>query len=122
LGFSDRIVAYAVGSPLENPDEERVHDDPHYGDHQTFYLLAMAVHPSVQNQGEIENRLLDLLRARVIKQGYQCFSVLVEERLRQSGPQWLRAAEVLRVVENYLGSGSRFVYIHASVTEGAALP
>ena len=59
LRFSGRVVAYAVGSPLENHEEEGVHDDPHYGDNRTFYLLAMAVHPSVQNQAEIENRLLD---------------------------------------------------------------
>src|SRR5262249_33172051 len=46
LRFSGRIIAYAVGSPLENYDEEGVHDDPRFGEHHTYYLLAMAVHPS----------------------------------------------------------------------------
>jgi hypothetical protein len=45
LRFSGRLIAYAVGSPLENYDEEGAHDDPHFGEHQTYYLMAMAVHP-----------------------------------------------------------------------------
>jgi 4-aminobutyrate aminotransferase / (S)-3-amino-2-methylpropionate transaminase len=117
LRFSGRIVAYAVGSPLENHDEEGVHDDPHYGDHQTFYLLAMAVDPSVKNLGEIEHHLLELLRTRVIGHGYPCFSALIEERFHEAGPAWLRAAEVLQVVDNYLRSGLRFVYLHTGMTE-----
>jgi hypothetical protein len=117
LRFSGRIIGYAVGSPLENYDEEGVHDDPHFGDHQTFYLLAMAVHPSVQNAAEIEHHLLDLLRARVIASGYLYFSALLEERFHESGPSWLRSAAILRVVDNYLRSGLRFVYLHTALDE-----
>lgn len=113
--FSGRIIAYAVGSPLENYDEEGVHDDPHFGEQQTYYLLAMAVHPSVENAGEIEHHLLDLLRSRVIAQGYLSFSTLVEERFKQTGPLWLRSAEVLRVVDNYLRSGQRFAYMQTAL-------
>ena len=47
---SGRIVAYALGSPLENHDEEGVSSDPHLGENNTFYLQAMATLPSVQNQ------------------------------------------------------------------------
>jgi 4-aminobutyrate aminotransferase/(S)-3-amino-2-methylpropionate transaminase len=115
--FSGRIVAYAVGSPLENYGEEGVHDDPNFGENQTYYLQAMAVHPSVQNAAEIESHLLELVKARVIAQGYQHFSALVEERVQQTGPAWLRSAEVLRVVDNYLRSGQRFVYLHAALPE-----
>jgi 4-aminobutyrate aminotransferase/(S)-3-amino-2-methylpropionate transaminase len=122
LRFSGRIVAYAVGSPLENHDEEGVGDDPHFGDNQTFYLLAMAVHPSVQNLQEIDNYLLELLRARVARGGFQCFSALIEERFRETGPPWLRTAEVLRVVENYLQSGLRFVYLHTALAEKDGAP
>jgi hypothetical protein len=64
-------------------------------------------------------------RARVIGHGYQCFSALIEERFHETGPAWLRAAEVLRVVENYLRSGLRFVYLHTVMTEdllGSSLP
>jgi len=118
--FSGRIVAYAVGSPLENYGEEGVHDDPTFGDNQTYYLQAMAVHPSVQNAAEIENHLLELVRARVIAQGFQHFSALVEERIQQNGPAWLRSAEVLRVMDNYLRSGQRFVYLHAELPEAKA--
>lgn len=117
LRFSGRILAYAVGSPLENYDEEGVRDDPHFGEHQTYYLLAMAVHPSVDNAAAIEHHLLELLRARVLAQGYQRLAALVEERLHASGPPWLRAAEVLRVVDNYLRSGVRFVYLHTALVD-----
>jgi hypothetical protein len=112
LRFSGRIIAYAVGSPLENYDEEGVHDDPHFGEQQTYYLLAMAVHPSIENATEVENGLLELLRDRVLAQGYLRLAALVEERFLQSGPQWLRQAEVLRTIPNYLRSGVGFVYLH----------
>ena len=118
LRFSGRIIAYAVGSPLENYDEEGVHDDPHFGEHHTYYLLAMAVHPSVENATEIEHHLLGLLRTRVSAQGYLWFSTLVEDRFIQTGPPWLRAAEVLRVVDNYLRSGQRFIYLHTALSPG----
>jgi hypothetical protein len=120
LRFSGRIIAYAVGSPLENYDEEGVHDDPHFGENQTYYLLAMAVHPGVENAEEIEHHLLDLLRTRVIARGYLRLSALLEERFNKSGPPWLRSAEVLRVVDNYLRSGLRFVYVHTVLDEGTA--
>ena len=117
LRFSGRIFAYALGSPLENYDEEGVHDDPHYGEHQTFYLLAMAVPPSVENAHELESHLLGQLRTAVLAHGYLRFSALLEERFHQSGPPWLQAAGVLRVLDNYLGSGLRFVYLTAALVE-----
>lgn len=117
LRFSGRIVAYAVGGPLENYGEEGVHDDPSFGDHQAYYLQAMAVHPAVENGPEIERQLLDLLRQRVTTQGYLYLSTLVEEGCRENGPSWLRSAEVLRVVDNYLRSGQRFVYLRAALGE-----
>ena len=116
LRFSGRIIAYAVGSPLEEHDEEGVHDDPHYGEHQTFYLLAMAIDPSVLNAAEVECRLLELLRARAVGQGYARLSALVEESSLQRGPPWFRSAEVLRALDNYLRSGVRFVYLQARLS------
>ena len=117
LRFSGRIVAYGVGSPLENYGEEGVSDDPSYGENQTFYLQAIAVHPSVQNSVDLEHHLLELLRARALAQGFLRFSTLIEERLQQNGPSWLQAAEVLRVVDDYLGSGQRFVYVQVTFPE-----
>ena len=46
---SGRIVGYALGSSLENHDEEGVSSDPHYGDNNTFFLQAMATQPAVRN-------------------------------------------------------------------------
>ena len=39
---SGRLVGYALGSALENHDEEGVASDPHFGENNTFYLQAMA--------------------------------------------------------------------------------
>ena len=122
LVFSGRLIAYAVGSPLENYDEEWVHDDPHFGEHQTYYLQALAVHPSVENAAELEHHLLERLRTRVIAHGYDGLSAFLEERFHQRGPAWLRPAEVLRVVDNYLRSGLRFVYLHLALAPGANSP
>jgi hypothetical protein len=54
----------------------------------------------------------------VIGHGYRRLAALAEEQLHLSGPPWLRSAEVLRVVDNYLRSGLRFVYLHTSLEEG----
>ena len=51
---SGRVVGYALGSALENHDEEGVQSDPQFGEHNTFYLQAMAVLPTVQNDVELE--------------------------------------------------------------------
>jgi hypothetical protein len=115
-GVSERIVAYAIGSPLENHDEEGVSADPHLGEGNTFYLQAMAALPSVQNQVDIENRVLDVLRERVVAAGFQYFSTLIEARVFAPGPHWLRDSQVLLVLDNYLGSGIRFLYAQTPLT------
>jgi hypothetical protein len=114
-GVSGRIVAYALGSALENHDEEGVASDPHFGENNTFYLLAMAMLPSVQNQSEIENRLLELVRVRALAAGFEYVSMLIEERIHQTGPEWLHEAQVIHVVDNYLRSGIRFVYLQLAL-------
>jgi len=121
-GVSGRIVAYAVGSPVENYDEEGVSDDPHLGEGATFYMQAMATLPSVANRAEIEGLLLDRLRERAIERGFEWFSALVEESVRDQGPAWLRDAEMLHAADNYLQSGQRFVYVQAALRAGAAIP
>jgi 4-aminobutyrate aminotransferase-like enzyme len=112
---SGRIVAYALGSPIENHDEEGVSADPRQGENDTFYLQAMATLPLVRNQVEVENLLLDLLREKVLSSGFTHVSALIEERLRETGPRWLGEAAVLRRIENYLRSGIRFVYVQAAI-------
>jgi len=52
---SGKLVGYALGSALENHDDEGISSDPHLGEGNTFYLQAMATSPSVQNSNEIEN-------------------------------------------------------------------
>jgi 4-aminobutyrate aminotransferase/(S)-3-amino-2-methylpropionate transaminase len=112
---SGRIVAYAIGSALEDHDEEGVSSDPRLGERDTFYLQAMATLPSVRNQLEIEGLLLDQLRARALASGYRYLSTLIEERFRGTGPDWFRDAQLIQTIPNYLRGGSSFVYLHASL-------
>jgi L-lysine 6-transaminase len=112
---SRRLVAYTLGSALENHDEEGVASDPHFGENNTFYLQALAALPTIQNAVELENCLLDALRDRAIAAGFEYLSTLIEERLRESGPQWLRDATVLNRIDNYLRSGLAFVYLQAAL-------
>ena len=104
-------MAYLLGSALETHDEEGVGSDPHFGENNTFYLEAMATSTSVQNQVELENRLLDVLRERAGAAGFEFLSALIEERLRETGPAWVRSAAELQRIENYLRSGITFAYL-----------
>jgi 4-aminobutyrate aminotransferase-like enzyme len=110
---SRRLVGYALGSPLENHGELGVRDDPRYGENDGFYLQAMAVSPTLRNQAEVEVMVLDLLRERVQRLGFATISALIEARLMETGPRWIRDAAVLEVVDDYLRSGIRFVYLQA---------
>ena len=108
---SGRIVGYALGSALENHDEEGVSSDPRFGENNTFYLQAMATLPTVQNAAELEHYLLDALRDRGSRPDSSILSTLIEERMLETGPAWLRAAAVLQRIDNYLRSGITFVYL-----------
>ena len=112
---SGRFVGYALGSALENHDEEGVASDPRFGENNTFYLQGMATLPAVQNSVELENYLLDSLRERAIASGFEFLSTLIEDRVRETGPEWLRRAMILETVDNYLRSGVRFAYLQASL-------
>ena len=111
---SGRIVAYAIGSPLENHDEEGVSADPHLGEGNTFYLQAMATLPSVQNQvGDREPAAGR--RARAGGCG-RASSTSRRSSRRGSATRAARGsatAQVLRALDNYLGSGIRFLYAQA---------
>jgi L-lysine 6-transaminase len=117
---SGRFVGYALGSALENHDEEGVASDPRFGENNTFYLQALATLPTVQNASELENYLLDELRDRVIAAGFEYLSTLIEERVRDTGPAWLQSGVVLERIENYLRSGTSFVYLQAPLQPVAA--
>jgi len=112
---STRLVGYALGSALENHDEEGVASDPRFGENNTLYLHAMATLPTVQNSVEMENYLLESLRKRAIAAGFDFLSTLIEDRLRDTGPAWLRAAATLLRIDNYLGSGICFSYLQATL-------
>jgi 4-aminobutyrate aminotransferase-like enzyme len=112
---SGRLVGYAIGSALENHDEEGVSLDPRVGENSSFYLQAMATLPTVQNSAELENYLLDALRDRAIAAGFTFLSTLIEDRVRETGPEWLRNAAVLSRIDNYLRSGVRFAYLQAAL-------
>lgn len=123
LGLRDRVsgrfVGYALGSALENHDEEGVASDPRFGENNTFYLQAMAILPTVQNAAELENHLLETIRARAAEAGFEHFSTLIEDRLRETGPEWLRNAVIVDRFDNYLGGGVAFVYLQAPLTPAA---
>jgi hypothetical protein len=87
----------------------------------TFYLQAMAILPSVKNQREVERHLLELVRGRAAAAGFEYLSTLIEDETRAAGPAWLASGRVLKVMENYLRSGVRFVYVRARINgqEGA---
>ena len=124
---SGRLVGYALGSALENHDEEGVSSDPHLGENRVFYLQAMATLPTVQNDVAIENLLLDTIRERTMAAGFEYLSTLIEERLRDTGPVWLRNSLVLNRFDNYLRSGITFAYLQAPLVpvpdiESAAAP
>ncbi len=112
---SGRLVAFALGSPLENHDEMGVRDDPGYGDNNTIYLQAMALDPRLKNQGEVEGLVLDAFRARAEWLGYAWLSTLIEQRVVDVGPAWLKAAPVAETYENYMQSGVKFVYVRSSL-------
>jgi L-lysine 6-transaminase len=119
---SGRLVAYALGSPLENHEEMGVRDDPHFGVGDTFYLQAVAVSSAVKNRADVEGVLLADVKSRTTAAGFTRLSSLIEAHVRMTGPQWLREAQVLTTVSNYLESGIGFVYLSVSIrsssTEG----
>jgi 4-aminobutyrate aminotransferase-like enzyme len=112
---SGRFVGYALGSALEDHDDEGVNADPRWGEGNTFYLQAMATSPTVQNSVDLENFLLDSLRDRAVAAGFEFLSTLIEDRLRETGPAWFQVATVLERIENYLGSGTRFEYLQVAL-------
>ena len=112
---SGRFVGYALGSALENHDEEGVALDPRFGENTTFYLQAMATLPTVQNASELENHLLESMRERALAAGFEFLSTLIEDRLRDTGPAWIRGAAILERIDNYRRSGHTFAYLQASL-------
>jgi L-lysine 6-transaminase len=113
---SGRLVGYALGSPLEDHDEEGISSDPRVGENDTFYLQAFTVSPSAQNVTELENWLLDCLKDRAVATGFQYLSTLVEASSLATSTPWLHDAAVLERIENYLGSGTSFVYVQAPLS------
>jgi 4-aminobutyrate aminotransferase-like enzyme len=111
---SGRFVAYVLGSALENHDEEGVNSDPRLGENDTFYLQAMATLPTVQNDLDLENFLLETLRTRALAEGFTYVSTLIESRLQETGPAWFRNPSVLQRIDNYLGSGLSFSYFQVA--------
>jgi hypothetical protein len=69
----------------------------------------------VENAADLENHLLDALRDRAVAAGFEFISTLIEERLLETGPEWLRQANVISRVDNYLRSGIRFAYLQAAL-------
>jgi hypothetical protein len=75
----------------------------------------MAVSPQLKNQAEVEGLVLDAFRARSEWLGYAVLSTLIEARVVETGPAWMRAASVVETVEDYMQSGIPFVYLRSSL-------
>jgi hypothetical protein len=114
---SGRLVAYALGSALENHDEEGVASDPHFEENNTFYLQAMATLPAARNYVQLENELLGLVRDRAIAAGFEFLSTLIEDRLRETGPPWFQKATALEQIDDYLRSRVRFTYLQMDLRQ-----
>jgi hypothetical protein len=112
---SGRLVGYALGSAIEDHDEEGISSDPRVGENDTFYLQALVVPPPVQNAVELENFLLDTLRRRAIEVGFEYLSTLIESRVCETAPDWFKAGATLESLDNYLGSGATFAYRQAAL-------
>jgi len=69
----------------------------------------------VQNSTELENCALDAIRSRAAAAEFESISTLIEERVRDAGPAWLRDATVLQQIDNYLRSGLAFVYLQVNL-------
>src|SRR5437867_3478167 len=89
-----RVGTLAIA--LDTHDEEGVSSDPRFGENDAFYLQALAILPTVQNEVELEQHLLDALRDRLVAAGYLFLSTLIEERILDTGPEWLRRGAVLQ--------------------------
>jgi len=114
---SGRLIGYALGSALEDHDEEGISSDPRVGENDTFYLQALTVPPSAQNASELENYLLNAVREKAIAAGFSYLSTLIEASEKDTGPMWLQEGVVLERIENYLGSGAKFVYLQAPLPQ-----
>ena len=63
--------------------------------------------------------LLESLRERAIAAGFEFLSTLIEDRLRHTGPAWLRSSAILQRNDNYLRSGTCFAYLQAALQPAA---
>ena len=113
---SGRLVGYALGSALENHDEEGVAIRSAFWRNRTpSTSRRWPLCRRSQNDVELQNVLLDTIRARAIAAGFEFLSTLIEERVRDTGPSWFRRAAVLERIENYLRSGTTFAYFQVAL-------
>jgi hypothetical protein len=78
------------------------------------------VSPQLKNQDEVEGLMLDAFRARAEWAGFAALSMLIEARVVEAGPAWLRSASVVETADDYLRSGVRVVYLRARLAGSAA--
>ena len=73
------------------------------------------MHLIVKNRVEVEGVLLEGVKSGTTTAGFARLSSLIEARVLTTGPSWLRGAQVLATVPNYLESGIGFVYLGVSI-------
>jgi hypothetical protein len=123
---SARFVGYALGSALENHDEEGVGSDPRFGENNTSTCTRWPCCRRYRTPSRSRTICWKSCGQRALAAGFEFLSTLIEDRLRETGPAWFRSAAILEQIDNYLGSGSRFAYLQAAlqpedIGRGAAL-
>ena len=118
---SGRIVGYALGSALENHDEEGVSRGSALRREQ-HVLPAGDGHAADGAERRSSSRTTCWSRCARARSaaGFEFLSTLIEDRVRETGPAWFQGATVLQRIDNYLRSGSGFAYLQVALQPAAA--
>ncbi len=114
IACSGRLVGYALGSAIEDHDEEGISSDPRVGENDTFYLQALVVPPSVAER----RRTRELPAGHPAPAGDRRPGSSIcrrssKSRVCETAPDWFKAGVTLETLDNYLGSGATFNYLQA---------
>jgi len=117
---TDKLVSAVLSQT--HPEKERVSpeaaklreaaDKKRAADEQAAEARAKAL---AQANAGFE-RLSQQEREKALAAGFAYLSALVEARTKETGPVWLQGAGVLERFENYLGSGTNFLYVQTSLS------
>jgi len=123
LDRGGELAGFLYGGPLERPhfaDLEQVKSDPHYGEHNTFYGGAIAVHPDFRGRG-LSRLLLDglwgVLRDMQSPEGiqYKFFSARTEADSPMTRMFRRMGANIKVIAGGYAKTGEDMAYITLAI-------